>query len=112
MKRIVATLLLPGVLAISSLGLGVVTTSVPASATEYVHTTMDHSWKGTISKINAKMGTTSSFNMKDGRDTYVVHWNSMTHFVRGSKKLIKVGSHLTVTGTVKGMIITATKLNV
>jgi hypothetical protein len=36
----------------------------------------------------------------------------MTHFVMGTAKNIKVGALVTVTGTVKGMIITGTKLDV
>jgi hypothetical protein len=76
------------------------------------HATMDHTWHGKITKINAKMGTTSSFSFKKGTETYVVHWDAMTHFVMGTAKNIKVGALVTVTGTVKGMIITGTKLDV
>ncbi len=109
MKRTLARLALPGALAVGSLGLAIA--SAPAGATEHAHATMDHSWSGKIAKINAKMGTTSSFSFKKGTETYVVHWDAMTHFVMGTSKNIKVGALVTVTGTVKGMIITATKLD-
>ena len=112
MKRFLAALVLPGALAIGSLGLGVAFTGAPAGATESAHATMDHTWHGKITKINAKMGTTSSFSFKKGTETYVVHWDAMTHFVMGTAKNIKVGALVTVTGTVKGMIITGTKLHV
>jgi hypothetical protein len=112
MKRTLVALVLPGLLAFGSLGLGVALTAAPAGATENAHATMDHTWHGTITKINAKMGTTSSFSFKKGTETYVVHWDAMTHFVMGTAKNIKVGALVTVTGTVKGMIITGTKLDV
>jgi hypothetical protein len=112
MKRIIATLVLPGALAVGSFGLGAVLTNTPAGATESAHVTMDHTWHGTITKINAKMGTTSSFSFKKGTETFVVHWNHMTHFTMGTAKNIKIGALVTVTGTAKGMIITGTKLDV
>jgi len=62
------------------IGLGVTLASGPAGAAEHAHTTMQHSWHGTISQINAKMGTTSSFSFGSGSKTYVVHWDAMTHF--------------------------------
>jgi hypothetical protein len=112
MKRLLAALVLPGALAFGSLGLGVAITTAPAGATENAHATMNHTWHGTITKINAKMGATSSFSFKKGTETFVVHWNAMTHFNMGTAKNIKVGALVTVTGTVKGMIITGTKIDV
>jgi hypothetical protein len=111
MKSFIASIAVPGALLVGALGLGV-TTVTPAGATEYAHTTMAHTWHGTITKINAKMGTTSSFSFKSGAHTYVVHWDAMTHFTMGTAKNIKVGALVTVTGTAKGMIITGTKLDV
>jgi hypothetical protein len=112
MKRTLAALLLPGALAVGSLGLGVALTASPAGAIENAHVTMHHTWHGKITKINAKMGPTSSFSFKQGTETFVVHWNAMTHFTMGTAKNIKVGALVTVTGTLKGMIITGTKLDV
>ncbi len=112
MKRVIAALVLPGALVVGSLGLSAALTTATAGATESAHVTMDHTWHGTITKINAKMGTTSSFSFKKGTETYVVHWDAMTHFVMGTAKNIKVGAPVTVTGTVKGMIITGTKIDV
>jgi len=112
MKRTLFTLVLPGALALGSLGLGAAFTNAPAGATEYVHTTMHHTWHGTISKINAKMGTTSSFSFVSGSKTYVVRWDAMTHFTMGSAKNIKVGALVSVTGTLKGATITGTTLDV
>jgi hypothetical protein len=110
MKRILAVIVLPGALFAGVLGAGVAT-SVSAGAAEYAHSTMAHTWHGTVTKINAKMGTTSSFSFKTGPHTYVVHWDAMTHFIMGTSKNLKVGAAVAVTGTLKGMIITGTKLS-
>jgi hypothetical protein len=112
MKRMFLALVLPAALAIGSVGLGVTLPSGPAGAAERSHTTMKHTWHGKISKINAKMGSTSSFSFVTGSKTYVVHWDAMTDFTMGTLKNIKVGALVSVTGTLKGMTITGTKLNV
>jgi hypothetical protein len=112
MKRILAALVVPVALTVGTLGLGVVSSVAPAGATEYAHTTMDHTWHGTITKINAKMGTTSSFSFVSSSKTYVVHWDAMTHFTMGTAKNIKVGALVAVTGTLKGTTITGTTLDV
>lgn len=112
MKRLVTTLLLPAALAVGSLGLAVTLPAGLAGAAVHSHTTMQHTWHGKISKINARMGTTRSFSFISGKSTYVVHWDAMTHFTMGTSKNIKVGALVTVTGTLKGMIITGTKLDV
>jgi hypothetical protein len=112
MKRFLAALLLPATLAIGSLGLAVTLPGGPAGAAEHSHTTMQHTWHGKISKIDARMGTTSAFGLVSGKHTYVVHWDAMTHFTMGTSKNIKVGALVAVTGTLKGMIITGTKLDV
>jgi hypothetical protein len=112
MKRLIAALVLPATLAVGSLGLAVTLPGAPAGATEYAHTAMHHTWHGTITKIDAKMGTTSAFSFKSGKSTYVVHWDAMTHFTMGKAKNIKVGALVSVTGTLKGMIITGTTLDV
>jgi hypothetical protein len=111
MKKFIAALAVPGVLLVGGLGLGI-TTVTPASATEYAHVAMHHTWHGTVTKINAKMGTTSSFSLKSGAHTYVVHWDAMTHFTMGTAKNLKTGALVAVTGTLKGMIITGTTLDV
>ncbi len=112
MKRPITALLLPATLTLGSLGLAVDLPGGPAGAAEHSHTVMQHSWHGKISKIDAKMGTTSAFSIVSGKSTYIVHWDAMTHFVMGTSKNIKVGALVTVTGTLKGMIITGTKLDV
>jgi hypothetical protein len=111
MKRLIAATALPGILLVGALGLGVATIA-PAGATEFAHSAMAHTWHGTVTKINAKMGTTSSFSIKSGAHTYVVHWDAMTHFTMGTSKNLKAGALVAVTGTLKGMIITGTTLNV
>jgi hypothetical protein len=112
MKRLVTALLLPATLALGSLGFAAALPAGPAGAAQYAHTAMQHTWHGKISKIDAKMGTTSAFSFVSGKSTYVVHWDAMTHFTMGTSKNIKVGALVSVTGTLKGMIITGTKLDV
>jgi hypothetical protein len=111
MKRLFAAIVLPSALLVGALGLGL-TTVAPVGASEYAHTAMAHTWHGTVTKINAKMGTTSSFSFKSGSHTYVVHWDAMTHFTMGTAKNLKIGALVAVTGTVKGMTITGTTLDV
>ena len=91
MKKTLVALVFYAALALGSAGLAV-TTSGPVGAAETAHTTMQHSLHGKISKINAKMGTTSSFTFVSGSKTYVVHWDAMTHFTMGTAKNIKVGA--------------------
>ena len=112
MKRLISSLLLPATLTLGSLGLAAALPGGPAGAAQHSRATMQHTWHGKISKIDAKMGTTSAFSIVSGKSTYVVHWDAMTHFVMGSSKNIKVGALVSVTGTLKGMIITGTKLDV
>lgn len=112
MKRVIVTLVMPATLALGSLGIASTIPGGPAGAAQHARTTMVHTWHGKISKINAKMGTTGSFTIVSGSKTYVVHWDAMTHFTMGNSKNIKVGALASVTGTLKGMTITGTKLDV
>jgi hypothetical protein len=72
---------------------------------------VQHTWHGKISKINARMGTTNSFSLVSSSKTYVARWDAMTNFTMGRTKNIKVGALVSVTGTLKGMIMTGTKLD-
>jgi len=112
MKIRIANVLLPVALAVTPLSFGVALASGPAGATQIAHVAMHHTWHGTVTKINHKMGTQNSFSFKSGMETYVVHWDAMTHFTMGTAKNLKVGALVTVTGTLKGMIITGTTLDV
>jgi hypothetical protein len=109
MKRLISTLALPTALVLGTLGIGVV--AGPAGAVQ-THTTMKaHTWHGKVGKLNETMGTTESFNLVVGAKTYVVHYDAMTHWVMGSKKNLKVGALVTVTGTLTHSIIAAAKLS-
>jgi hypothetical protein len=109
MKRLLATLALPSALALGILSLGV--NAIPASAAQ-AHTVMKaHTWHGKVEKLNETMGTTESFNLVIGAKTYVVHYDAMTHWVMGTKKNLKVGALVTVTGTLTHSTIAATKLS-
>lgn len=109
MKRLFAALVVP-TLALASLGAGIAI-AAPATAAVRSHAAMAKTWHGTVEKLNTTMGTTESFSVKVGKDVYTVHYDSMTHWTMGSKKDLKVGAMVSVKGTVKGMIITATSLS-
>ncbi|MGA7833867.1 MAG: hypothetical protein WCA31_01520 [Acidimicrobiales bacterium] len=79
----------------------------PASAS----TMMSHSWHGTVEKVNAKMGTEESFTLKVGTKTYKVDYTTMTKFTMGSSKDVKAGAMMSVTGTLSGSTIKASKLS-
>ena len=109
MKRLITRLALPATLAIGSLGL--VALASPATAAPQSHATMSKTWHGKIVKLDAKMGTTEAFSMTVDMKVYVVHYDSMTHWVMGTAKNIKVGALVTVTGTLSGKTIAAAKLS-
>ncbi len=112
MKRPIARLAVPAALALGALGLGLGVVASTATAAQTSHaTTADKTWHGKITKLDAKMGTTEAFSMTVDMKVYVVHYDSMTHWVMGTAKNIKVGALVTVTGTLKGTTITAGKLS-
>jgi len=112
MKRPVARLGVPAALALGALGLGFGVVASPATAAPTSHaSTATKTWHGKINKLDAKMGTTEAFTMTVDMKAYVVHYDSMTHWVMGTAKNIKVGALVTVTGTLSGKTITAGKLS-
>jgi hypothetical protein len=112
MNRLITRLVLPATLALGSLGVGLVAVASPATATPASHaTTATKTWHGKVDKLDAKMGTTEAFSMTVDMKVYVVHYDSMTHWVMGSAKNIKVGALVTVTGTLSGKTIAAAKLS-
>lgn len=109
MKRLFTCLVVP-TLALASLG-AVVSITAPASAAVRSHAATSKTWHGTVTKLNETMGTTESFSVKVGKDVYTVHYDAMTHWTMGTKKDLKKGAMVSVTGTVKGMVIAATSLS-
>ncbi|HEV3267479.1 MAG TPA: hypothetical protein VGZ68_03680 [Acidimicrobiales bacterium] len=109
MKRLLTTLALPTALALGILTLGV--NAVPAGAAQSHATMKAHTWHGKVGKLNETMGTTESFNLVVGAKTFVVHYDAMTHWVMGTKKNLKVGALVTVTGTLTHSTIAAATLS-
>lgn len=107
MRKLFAALVVP-TLAVATLG---VVITAPASAAARSHAAMARTWHGTVEKLNAAMGTTESFTVKVGKDLYTVHYDAMTHWTMGSKKDLKAGAMIAVTGTIKGMTIAASSLS-
>jgi hypothetical protein len=110
MKRLIANLAVPTALVIGTLGLTVATVGPSSAAVS--HASMGvKTWHGKVEKLNETMGTTESFTVKVGMKTYTVHYDSMTHWVMGTKENLKVGALVTVTGTLTVTTIAATKLS-
>ncbi|MCU1363005.1 MAG: hypothetical protein JWM55_833 [Acidimicrobiaceae bacterium] len=111
MKNLLTRWALPVALVFATLGVNI-TLSAPVNAVEKSHSTMGvKTWHGKVDKLNASMGTTESFSLSVGMKIYTVHYDSMTHWVMGSKKNLKKGALVTVTGTLSGTTITAAKLS-
>ena len=112
MKRLITRLVLPATLALGTLSFGLAVAASPATAAPTSHATMaTKTWHGKIVKLDARMGTTEAFSMTVGMKTYVVHYDSMTHWVMGTAKNIKVGALVAVTGTLSAKTIAAAKLS-
>ena len=112
MKRLITRLVLPATLALGTLSFGLAVAASPATAAPTSHATMaTKTWHGKIVKLDARMGTTEAFSMTVGMKTYVVHYDSMTHWVMGTAKNIKVGALVAVTGTLSAKPIAAAKLS-
>ena len=111
MKRLFTRLVVPTILAVGVFGGGLGAVASPATAAPTSHAKATQTWHGKIVKLDAKMGTTEAFTMTDDMKVYVVHYDSMTHWVMGTKKNIKVGALVTVTGTRRDNTIAAAKLS-
>lgn len=112
MKRFQTTLIIPTALLVLSLGTFGVVNAGPAAAVSAHATMVTKSWHGKVTKINATMGTTHSFNFEGAHmKIYVVHYDAMTKFTMGTRKDVKVGGPISVTGTLKGKSITATAID-
>jgi hypothetical protein len=112
MKRLLATLLLPASLGVASSSvLAVVGTSPVGAASQRPAMVQAKTWHGKVTKINETRCTSESFSMKVGAANYVVHYDATTRFEIGSRRNIKVGAPVTMTGTLKSMTISATRLS-
>jgi len=111
MKRVITKVVVPAALVFTTLGVGALATT-PANAVEKSHaSTATKTWHGTVDKVNAPMGSTESFSMTVHMKVYTVHYDSMTHWIMGSKANLKKGALVTVTGTLSGTTIAAAKLS-
>ncbi len=113
MRKFVTTLIAPAAVVVASLATLGVVGAAPATAAVHAHETMaSKSWHGKVTKINETMGTTYSFSFEDSHmKVYVVHYDAMTTITMGTRKDIKVGALISVTGTLKGATITASALD-
>jgi hypothetical protein len=110
-KKAIAALILPIVVSSGSIAALTSAPNVAGAATS--HSMMaSHTWKGKVTAAHAMMGMHESFSFVVGTKTYNVDYTTLTKFAMGSAKLIKAGVHITVTGNLKGEVITATTLNI
>jgi hypothetical protein len=95
-RKIVVSLIVAPRLAMGSLAFA----SVAGASTS--HSMMAaHTWKGKITKLDAKIGTIESFSFVVDMKTYTVHYTSMTTFEMGNATMLKKGTAVTVTGTLR-----------
>jgi len=94
-KKAVASLLLPLLVSSGSIAALSVSPSMADAATSH-----------------AMMGMHESFGFVVDMKTYTVDYTTLTKFGMGDAKMIKAGVHITVSGTLKGKVITATALNI
>ena len=112
MKRFQTTLIGPTLLLVLSLGAFGVVNAGPATAVSAHAAKATTKWHGKVTRINATMGATHSFNFEGAHmKIYVVHYDAMTKFTMGTRKDVKVGGPISVTGTLKGKTITATAID-
>lgn len=110
-KKAVTALVLPPMLALGSLAVATVAPGVAGASTSHSMMTA-HTWKGKVGMAHAMMGGHGSFSFVIDMKTYTVDYSAMTKFEMGNAKMLKAGTSVTVTGTLKGKVITATKLNI
>jgi uncharacterized cupin superfamily protein len=110
-RKTVAAFVIVPLLATGSLA--VLSVAPIAASADASHSAMTaHSWTGKITKLDAKMGSTEAFSFVSNMKTYTVHYGAMTKFEMGNAAMLKKGTALIVTGSLKGKIITATKFSV
>lgn len=108
MKHRIARVTLPVLLSIGTLGLSAASVTAAGASTMMA----THTWHGTVAKVGAMMGKSESFRFTVGTTTYTVDYKTSTKFVMGMASQVKAGAKVTVTGTRKGTVITASKLSI
>jgi hypothetical protein len=110
-NQALTSLILAPLLATGALSVTIAIPQVAGAAS--AHSMMvSHTWKGKVATLHAMMGMHESFTLVAGSKTYTVNYTTHTRFATGSAKSLIVGVDVTVTGTLKGSLITATKLSV
>jgi opacity protein-like surface antigen len=110
-RKVLTSLILSPLLAAGALSVALTLPQV-AGATSAHSMAATHTWKGKVGTLHAMMGMHESFSFVVGSTTYTVNYTTHTRFAMGSAKLLKVRAEITVTGTLKGSVITAAKLSV
>ena len=108
MKKILTKVALPAMLAVSTLGIGAVVATVPASA---VTAKAPVTLKGTVTKAQASKST---FWFSVGTKSYRVSYSSMTKFTTLTSASLVKGKSVSVTGTYVGKstsVIKATSIS-
>ena len=97
MKKIFKSVVVPSMLAASTLGIGAIVATVPASAAATAKAPV--TLTGAVTKAQAAKST---FWFKVGTKSYRVSYSTKTKFTKGTAKSIVKGTSVTVTGTYMG----------
>jgi hypothetical protein len=104
MKKMIARIVVPTVLAASTLGFGVAVLSAPAGATTAVTA---KSYAGTVKAADV---TKDRFTLSSGAKTYTVVYTAKTKWAKGTAADLKTGAAVTVTGTITKTVIHASSI--
>ncbi|MGB8197399.1 MAG: hypothetical protein WCF25_10380 [Acidimicrobiales bacterium] len=104
MRKLITRVVVPTLLATSTLGLGVAVLSAPAGATTAVAA---KSYAGKVKTTDVKKDT---FTLTSGTKTYTVVYTAKTKWAAGTSADLKAGVAVSVTGTIAKTVIHASSI--
>ena len=105
MKKIFTKVVVPSMLAMSTLGIGAIAATAPAGAASHA-AKAPATLTGTVSKTQAAKST---FWLTVGTKTYRIIYSSSTKFTKGSATSLVKGTAVTAKGTYTGKSTTVLK---
>ncbi len=105
MKKLVTKVVVPSMLALSTLGIGAAVSAIPASAT----TTATKAPVTLTGKVLKAQATKHTFWLTVGTKTYRIVYGATTKFTKGSASLLVKGASVAATGTYVGKSKTVLK---
>jgi hypothetical protein len=107
MRRSLAHLIVPAALVVGSLGVATSIASASTTRPAVVQQAKAQTWSGKVKTLDAAK---KHFTFTSGKKTYTVDWSTKTTFKDGKATGLKAGATVSVTGTLKGTVITATSI--